>query len=547
MLSVELDAELLELSNRTASTISLPFFDWMVRHRNQLIPGRTLDFAEHDYLIGIYKSKAERMAIMKSGQVGISEYLLSWALWCCDMRNATTLYVFPTDRHVSDFSAARLGPALEASPYLRDIVVDAGTRRGKRGSDKVSLKRVRDRFLYFRGGQVKPDGNTPGLKSVDADCLVLDEYAELDARAPIIARKRLGHSLIAEERSASTPTYPGYSIHAEWLESTKQTYHFRCHGCGNRQDIAIGDIVIEWDALGRPVAWYGQSEGRAFAACRRCQKEIDRTQKGEWVAESPERALVGYHVTKLISPRIPLLSIVKALDTTDGTKQKEAWNQDLGLPHKPSGSGLNETELDDAQRDYAHGPRKDIKCFMGVDVGKVLNVVVRAAQDGETGERAQLYAGEVVSFDELAQLIRQYGPAVVVIDALPETRKVRELQSEFRRRKIWIAYYVTQAIGNKKKTSAEWHRKDGKVTVDRTRVLDEMVGRFLDGENTLPANAPSIKNYYNQMKSSVRVIDTRPDGTQIAKWIETGADHFMHAEAYCHVASCYKSISAMSD
>ncbi|MEJ2119013.1 MAG: translation initiation factor IF-2 associated domain-containing protein, partial [Alphaproteobacteria bacterium] len=40
---------------------------------------------------------------------------------------------------------------------------------------------------------------------------------EMDARAPAIAVKRLGHSLIKEIRWISTPTYPGIGIHADRL------------------------------------------------------------------------------------------------------------------------------------------------------------------------------------------------------------------------------------------------------------------------------------------------------------------------------------------
>ena len=47
---------------------------------------------------------------------------------------------------VSDFAAARLGPAIEASPYLQALITPAGGQ-GKRGADRIQLKRVGDRFL----------------------------------------------------------------------------------------------------------------------------------------------------------------------------------------------------------------------------------------------------------------------------------------------------------------------------------------------------------------------------------------------------------------
>jgi len=249
--------------------------------------------------------------------------------------------VFPTETHVTDFSTARIGPALEASPYLTQIVMEGSGSDGKRRkrTDRVTLKRVRDRFLYLRGGQVKPDGKAPQLKSIDADVLILDEVDEMDVRAPAIAVKRLGHSALREERWISTPTYPGVGIHAKWLESDQREWFVRCGHCGEWQPLTIQQVVTEWDTLGRPVVWHGQGEGRAFIACRKCEREINRLQSGRWVPAYPDREIVGYHLTKLFSATTPLLDIVLALQTVNETKRREAFNQDLGETYTPRGGG----------------------------------------------------------------------------------------------------------------------------------------------------------------------------------------------------------------
>ncbi|MDI9549634.1 MAG: phage terminase large subunit family protein [Chloroflexota bacterium] len=514
--------------------------EWTQQHRRWLGPERVFDLAHHAYLAALYGVQAGRAAVMKAAQMGASEWLISYALHACDQRNATALYVFPTDAHVSDFSAARLGPAIEASPYLESIIVDGRALGGKRGSDRVTLKRVRNRFLYFRGGQVKPDGSAPQLKSIDADVLILDELDELDPRAPAIAAKRLGHSSIGEMRLVSTPSYPGGGIHAEWQESDQRLWHVRCGACGLRQPLAIEQAVTEWDDLGRPRAWRGQAEGRAWAACVKCGSELDRLGPGEWVAAHPGRETAGFHLSKLFSARTPLLDVVRALDTTDETKRREAFNQDLGLPYRPRGGGLDGGALDDCRREYGHGPRPEgsrgAACYMGVDVGKVLHVVIRAAADKETGERRQLFAGEV-SWDGLALLMRQYGPRAAVMDALPETTKAREFQRQFARGRVWLAYYPAQASGSKREDFAAWDWAQSKVDVDRTRSLDETLARFTDGSNTLPANARDIRDYYAHLTATVRVIEKDARGQEAARYVETGPDHFAHAENYCTVAA----------
>lgn len=536
-------AEAKREAKKRASTmprvLNLDLLQWTQRYRRELIPDRYFDLENHSYLADIYNDKSQEIALYKSGQVGISEYLLSYALHACDQRAATALYVFPKDNLVSDFSAARLGPAIEASKHLQSIIVEGAAASGKKGADRVTLKRVRNRFLYMRGGTVSPDGKASQLKSIDADLFIVDEVDECDPRVPGLLDKRLGHSTIKEKRFASTPSYHDRGIHAFWKNSTQNLWIVLCQSCGNRQDLAMSDVILDFDELGRPVAWHGMSENRAYVACRKCGAEINRHQSGEWVPQEPSASMTGYHVTKLLSPSVDLLPIVAGLSTTDESDLKECLNQDWGLPYRPRGGGMTDETLDACKRDYAHGPTSFGKCYMGVDVGKVLNVVIRSAPDGETGERRQLLAVEVPNFDDVGRLIDQYQPESVVIDALPETRKCRELQSDFEDGYVWLAYYTET---DKKSEPARWNTEEYTVTIDRTRMLDETFSRFVsrrDGSqvNTIPASTDPAGSYYGHMKAPVRVVEKKRDGTMIARYVEDSADHYAHAENYCTAAA----------
>lgn len=529
---------------RRAGARRIGLLDWVQRHRRELIPDRFFDLESHPYLADIYNETAREMVLYKSSQVGISEYLLSYALYSCDIRNATTLYVFPNNELVNDFSAARLGPAIEASDYLRQIVIEGAAEDGKKGADRVTLKRIRNRFLYFRGGQVKKDGKSAQLKSIDADVIVLDELDEMDPRAPSIAQKRLGHSQIAETRWASTPSYPGRGIHDKWLESDQRLWFIPCKSCGQKQDVQISDIVTEFDKIGRPRGWHGMKDGEAYAVCRHCGARLDRRASGEWIATAQGRGMAGYHITKLMAPNVDLLEVVKALDTTDETKRREAYNQDLGLPYQPRGGGLNDGVLDACRREYLHGGNRLNRCYMGVDVGKVLNVVIRSAPHSETGERAQLMAAEV-SWEEVERLWQFYQPQTTVIDALPETKAARDLQAKLSTatNRIFLAYYNEES---KEPEPYKWNADAGTVLIDRTRAIDATFARFIDGENTLPANALDVANYYAQMKAPVRVVEKAASGKDIARYVESTPDHYAHAENYCAAASAYTGATAVA-
>lgn len=491
------------------------------------------------------------MVIYKAAQLGASEYLVSWMLWAADTQNATGLYVFPTDTHVSDFSAARLGPAIEkdVSPYLASIIVSgAGLERG---ADRVGLKRVHDRFIYFRGGTVSPAGNAKQLMSIDADALVIDEYDQMDVRAPAIARKRLLASAFAQIRMVSTPTYAELGIHGEYLRSDQRQWHIPCQACSKLHAPTLDDLVVEWDALQRPVRWNLSPEGLPFLKCPNCGGALDRDSgRGEWVAQYPTRDVHGYHLFRLSLPGKSLAALLTALDETNETKRQQTVNQDLGLPFTPSSAqSITDSVLDQARRDYGVGVVPKEVCYAGVDVGRVKHVIVRGTLPN--GERPLRYAGAVDSFEDVRRVLEQFNVRACVIDALPETTKARELQAAFPRLRVWLSYYASADVGTKKEMLGVWDAKDGTVNVDRTRALDATFAAFyeaansnpqegkpLDGKpsSTLTKNARDIREYYAQLKAPQRIVRTDAKGQQVAVYVETDADHFAHAENYCTVA-----------
>ena len=129
--------------------------------------------------------------------------------------------------------------------------------------------------------------------------------------------------------------------------------------------VTVDQLVTEWDGLGRPVRWHGQAavqnphpsptphpsplpkereqEGdRAWLACRRCGAELDRLQRGAWVATWPGRAVTGYKVTKLFSAQFDLMELIRGLHSTNEDRRMQVYNQDLAEPYSPRGGQLTD-------------------------------------------------------------------------------------------------------------------------------------------------------------------------------------------------------------
>lgn len=197
--------------------------------------------------------------------------------------------------------------------------------------ERITLKRVGRGFLYLRGAQVSPSGQAPGLKSIDADTLVIDEVDECDSRAVPIAQKRLLHSDIVRQWHVSTPSFTDFGIDAMYAESSQNEWMVKCEGCNEWEAVTIDNLVIEWDSLHRPARWHDTPH------CRKCGREFPTGSGGQWVAAYPESDISGYHPTIFCNPKANYLSIIKSLQTTDETKRREAYNQLLGECYIPTG------------------------------------------------------------------------------------------------------------------------------------------------------------------------------------------------------------------
>jgi hypothetical protein len=72
------------------------------------------------------------------------------------------------------------------------------------------------------------------------------------------------------------------------------------------------------------------------------------------------------------------------------------------------------------------------------------------------------------------------------------------------------------------------------ATVDRTSWLDATLGRYKTQRILLPRDVS--REYREHIKSLVRTYEKDSTGNPVARYVETGADHYAHAQNYAEIA-----------
>ena len=465
----------------------------------------------------LYSDRHPFIVVQKGAQAGISEWMVNQVLWAADTLlggRGNALYVMPTEAVMRDFVQARVDSAIAASAHLSARV---HPELPVRAVDRTGLKRFGEAHAYFRGS------DRGQLITVDADIVLLDEFDRMDPETLALAQQRIASSRLGWLRAASTPSAPETGINRLFLESDQRHYLLPCPGCGLEQALTLDNLDAE----------------RVLLACSSCGSELDLWAEGRWEAAAPSNGAVhGYHLPRLYSPWANLEQIVHGAESHSLVEEQQFQNQVMGEVFRPEGGNLTEADIERCVQPYAFRDYRRQECLMGVDVGKVLHVVIREKVD----PRRLWHLAELGDFVELGPLFERFNVVRCVIDAYPELHTAEEFARESRG-KVWLAYYDRQAPGH--------HRERGRdgapnrVHINRSQALDGLTRRVINQEVALPAGAHQLGlgargrpgEYYRQLLSTPRSLEQDAAGNWVPLWLKPGkADHYLHAELYAMLA-----------
>lgn len=464
--------------------------------------------------------------------MGASEYAISRALHFSITYGGRTMYFFPTDNDVGEFSRDRFAPAVEESEYLTNLVRD---------TDTAGLKQIGYGSIYFRGTRSRTR-----MKSVPGDFLIFDEMDEMTPANVELARKRIGHSEFGWELDLSTPTMPGYGIDLEFQKSDQRHWLLKCPGCSTWHCLEDEFLQNHGDhqAPRNEIVFIHGQPGSEYLICIRCGHRLDPA-RGAWVAKYPNVKIHGFHLSKFYSQVVSQTEKEKGLLTKpaallqlwrETSHPGEFYNSELGLPYLSAEGGLTEQDLMALEGKYGQ-MRVGKGCVMGVDQGNGLHIVIKEPTDNPdmvlTIRVHWVHQTDEI-FSHLDEFMRDFDVRACVIDGLPNTHAARS----FARRhigKVWLSYY-----GETQKGKAKWGYDKERapiVMVNRTDALDAWRDIHKTRKRRIMRVEDDVHEYVKQMTNILRRIEEDPEtGAKRATWVKRGPDHFAHADSYAELA-----------
>ncbi|MGZ3772978.1 MAG: terminase gpA endonuclease subunit [Pseudobdellovibrionaceae bacterium] len=501
-----------------------PRLQWaLAYHLN--IRGEPMRFHDKPYLLEIYKDNAEWIRLMSSVQTGKTEFLII-AAHDGAFKGLQVMYVLPSEKVRNDFVPNRIDKTWEMVPRYQQLASQAIGR-----SNKMSLKHFGN-----KGGAIFFLGSNSSTSFIEKpiDLICADETDRFDLENYEKAEDRMTASPYKWWIEASNPTVDNYGIHKSWKETDQRTWHVKCECCGYWQDMDwFKNVVYQTDDGAYQLydrEWHEGLERDIHFYCRKCWKPIYRfTHNSCWVALLENRKHKhGYHLHQLLSSYVKVSKIwekfLKGLE--DDTAMQVFYNSVLGLTYTGEGSKITDDVLNACKEDYLMpANEKSALCFMGVDVGKRLHVIIRAIIPG--GRSKLVFAGTVKDFEELDYLYVRFNIVSYVLDSMPETRKAKEYAKKYTGRG-WIARYH-QGL-DEIRTDAQ----ERVVSADRTMLMDKVMAAYTNKIMMLPKNAQSLDKgeFYTLLKTPTRAYNPEKERYE---WLGD-PDHYYHAEVYCMLA-----------
>lgn len=510
---------------------------------NTFMAGKPFSFSGHRYQLGILSDKSNNLVVTKPSQVGASEMIARMIIArTAIVQPYNVIYCMPTSKAVQDFAKARVSPVVEESPYLKEML--------DKNNDSVFMKRIGYSNLSFKGAFKDAQAI-----SVNADCVVADEYSYCDPDVVKQFNSRLTHSKYKHLIYFSTPLLPGMGIDAEFAESRR---HYRMCKCNHCNEWFWPNFLEHCRIPGHDVDWMSVTRQQLVLLpwqttdlfCPNCGKTPDLSHEHrEWVQQNKDSTNIaaGYAISPFDVPSI--IKPAYLAEKSVAYNRKIDWlQQNLGMAAEDSESTILRTELEDV---LVNESGTGLGLVMGLDLGMTCHATILAVMPDDLQviiHTEQIPVSNLV--ERYFELKRQFRLRMVVADFFPYSETILRLQN--RDQNLMAAIYVnsksTEAFSVKKVDDDKEKGKQEvrRVSVNRDVSFDILM-QAVRSKNLLKRKTGDEDTWIKQMLSMKRVKVFGPNDEMMYQWQKTdGNDHFAHSAVYAMTAAKLLGLSAGS-
>jgi len=451
----------------TSSPLAWIYFNNLVNENQE-----PLEFTTHRFMIDVYEDDCDDIVCKKSAQVGYSVLAILKTLWTLKYRKLNVIYALPTKNVVKP----KVNPLIASNPAIASIVSD----------DSVSLKKVGDRFVYFKGGFSDREAI-----SISGDLLVIDEYDRMpDMGVVNTFDSRLQASKNPMRWRFSNPSQVGFGVDELYTNSDQRHWLVTC-ACGY-------EWYMDWEQDGK--CHYVDRERKIYA-CGKCDKEItdEARRMGRWIAKFPDVKRHGYWISQMMAPWVTAERIIEQYEESN---IEFFYNFVLGKAYTPTDMIIDRGAILRANAP-SNIPKMHVSIGVDQDAGGQYYVAM-------TPQGVFDY-GYVDSWDKIEHLKLMYN-AVVVCDPNPYSTYPKLMSQKY---KDWYMCYFKNIQGL---DTIEW--KGSVVYADRTRVID-IVANEINNATLLFRQRPyelerMIEHWLNLYRTTVE----KPDGKTQTTWLK---------------------------
>jgi hypothetical protein len=457
----------------------------------------------------------------------------------CTRPSFSSLYVAPTENHISVFSKQKLNPLL-SSPFIKKHYFT----RNK--TDQVFYKQLSNQSdIILRSCFLDAES----IRGISCDCITIDELQDVLTDNISVIEECYTRSEFKYSIYAGTPKTNQHAIQYYWDLSTKFEWLVKCRGCN------------VWNYLDESNV---QPQG---LACSKCGKKLRAVEDGQWVSFDATRKnrFTGYRISQIMVPWIPW-DLEEALqmygDTADerGTimykyrkySRMRFYNECLGLPYDNAACPVTLTDLIECcdPKMYLSETKQDLAIvskmllYAGIDWSTTADsasysmLTIGGFIPG--GQFVIVYAKRYEGMEadpgfllkHVAQKIREFNVKLVGADWGCGADKNIYLREMLRGEQIQIIEFNHSGT---QKAEVNWNHKAKMFIVNRTRIMTEIFTKIKHKDIVFP-NWTEMQWYLQDL------LNIYTDYNEVLRTIwynhpPNKPDDYMHALCFCHLVA----------